>query len=79
MAFNRAFIKEKERKSPESRGTKSNGVYMLWMWIAREITVKTARNFHFRTKNLLKWTILESRQRNEENGSPIKLHIEFYF
>ena len=23
--------------------------------------------------------ILESRQRNEEKGSPIKLHIEFYF
>ena len=24
------------------------------MWIAREITVKTARNFHFRTRNSLK-------------------------
>ena len=23
--------------------------------------------------------ILESRQRNEEKGSPIELHIEFYF
>ena len=46
---------------------------------AHEITVKTARNFHFRTKHSLKWMILESRQRNEEKGSPIKLHIEFYF
>ena len=44
-----------------------------------EITVKTARNFHFRTKHSLKWMILESRQRNEEKGSPMKLHIEFYF
>ena len=46
---------------------------------AREITVKMARNFHFRTKNLLKWMILESRQSNEEKGSPIKPHTEFYF
>ena len=46
---------------------------------AHKITVKTARNFHFRTKKSLKWMILESRQRNEEKGSPIKLHIEFYF
>ena len=46
---------------------------------ACEITVKTAWNFHFRTKNLLKWMILESRQSNEEKGSPIKPHIEFYF
>ena len=46
---------------------------------ARKITVKTSRNFHFRTKKSLKWMILESRQRNEEKGSPIKLHIEFYF
>ncbi|KAK2549068.1 hypothetical protein P5673_030568 [Acropora cervicornis] len=44
-----------------------------------EATVKMVRNFHFRTKNSPKWMILESRQRNEENGSPIKLHIEFYF
>ena len=29
--------------------------------------------------NSLKWMILESRQQNEEKGSPIKLHIEFYF
>ena len=28
------------------------------MWITCEITVKTARNFHFRTKNSLKWMIL---------------------
>ena len=49
------------------------------MWIAREITVKTAQNFHFRTKNSLKWMILESRQRNEEKGSPIKSQIELYF
>ena len=27
--------------------------------------------------NSLKWMILESRQQNEEKGSPIKLHIEF--
>ena len=46
---------------------------------AHEITVITACNFHFRTKNSLKWMILESRQRNEEKGSPIKLNIEFYF
>ena len=46
---------------------------------ARETTVKTTQNFHFRTKNPLKWMILESEQRNEEKGSPIKLHIEFYF
>ena len=56
-----------------------NGVYMLCMWIACEIAVKTARNFHFRTKYSLKWIILESRQRNEEKGNPFKLHIEFYF
>ena len=37
-----------------------------------EITVKTAQNFHFRTKNSLKWMILEE-------GSPIKLHIESYY
>ena len=29
-------------------------------------------------KNTLKWIILEFRQINEEKGSPIKLHIEFY-
>ena len=46
---------------------------------AREITVKTAWNFHFRTKNSLKWMILESRQRNKEKVSPMKLNIEFYF
>ena len=28
------------------------------MWIAREITVKTAGNFHFKTRNSLKWMIL---------------------
>ena len=49
---------------------------MLSMWIAREATVKMVRNFHFRTKNSPKWLIIESRQRNEENGSPIK-HIEY--
>ncbi|KAK2565296.1 hypothetical protein P5673_011255 [Acropora cervicornis] len=38
------------------------------MWIAREATVKMVRSFHFRTKNSPKWMILESRQRNEENG-----------
>ena len=46
---------------------------------AHEITAKTAWNFHFRTKNSPKWMILESRQRNEEKVSPMKLHIEFYF
>ena len=30
-------------------------------------------------KKSLKWMILESRQRNEEKGCPITLHIEFYF
>ena len=49
------------------------------MWITREITVKTAQNFLFRTKNSLKWMILESMQRNKENSSPVKLHIELYF
>ena len=43
------------------------------MWIAHEITVKTARNFHFRTKNSQKWMILESREINEEKGSTILL------
>ena len=87
MAFNRALTKRKEhithRTLAKSRVTwqsqTQNGVYTLWMWIAREITVKTTQNFPFRTKNLLKWMILESKQRNEEKGSPIKLHIEFYF
>ena len=46
---------------------------------ARKITAKTAWNFHFRSKNSLKWMILESRQRNKEKVSPIKLNIEFYF
>ena len=46
---------------------------------AREITAKTAWNFHFRTKNSPKWMILESRQRNEEKVSPMKLNIKFYF
>lgn len=46
---------------------------------AREITVKTARNFHFRTKTSLRWMILESSPRNKEKGSPVKLHTEFYF
>ena len=42
---------------------------------ACEIAVKMAWNFHFRAKNALKWIRLESRQRNKEKGSPIKLHI----
>ena len=46
---------------------------------AHEITAKTAWNFHFRTKNSPKWMILESRQRNEEKGSAMKLNIEFNF
>ena len=29
---------------------------------AREITAKTAWNFHFRTKNSPKWMILESKE-----------------
>ena len=45
---------------------------------AREITAKTAWNFHFRTKNSLKWMILESKK-NKEKVSPMKLNIEFYF
>ena len=36
------------------------------MWIAREIIIKMARNVHFRTKNSLKWMILESRQRKRK-------------
>ena len=56
-----------------------NGVLTKRKEQAREIIVKTAWNFHFRTKNLLKWMILESRQSNKEKGSPIKPHIEFYF
>ena len=66
MAFNGALIKGKNTKAQSHMAT-------------TEITVKTAQNFHFRNKNSLKWMILESRQRNEEKGSPIKLHIEFYF
>ena len=49
------------------------------MWIAREATVKMVWNFHFRTKNSPKWVILESRQRNEENGSPINCTLSFIF
>ena len=45
---------------------------------ACEITAKTAWNFHFRTKNSLKWMILESKK-NKEKVSPMKLNIEFYF
>ena len=66
MAFNVTLIKRKEHKSPESPGN-------------HKITIKTAQNFHFRTKNSPIWMILESRQRKEEKGSPIKLQIEFYF
>ena len=63
--------------SPEISQKKMASTYM---WIAREITVKTARNFLLRTKNQLKCgMILESRQRNEEKGSPMKIRIEFYF
>ena len=35
------------------------------MWSAREVTVTTVRNFHFRTKKSPQWMILESRQRNK--------------
>ena len=56
-----------------------NGVLTKKKKPAREIIAKTAQNFHFRTKNLPKWMILESRQSNKEKGSPIKPHIEFYF
>ena len=45
------------------------------MWIAHEIIVKTAQNFHFKTKNSLKWMVLGSTQRNKEKSSLIKLHI----
>ena len=46
---------------------------------ACEITVKMARISTSELKSLPRWMILESRQRNKEKGSPIKLHIEFYF
>ena len=41
---------------------------------ACEITVKMAWNFHFRTRKFANLV-----QRNEEKGSPVKLHMEFYF
>ena len=66
-------------KNLNKRPMAFNGVLTKRKEQAHEITVKTACNFHFRTKNLLKWMILESRQRNEEKGSPIKLNIGFYF
>ena len=56
-----------------------NGVLTKRKEQAREITVKTAQNFHSELKSSQKWMILKSRQRNKEKGSPIKLHIEFYF
>ena len=49
------------------------------MWIAHEITVKTAWNSHFRTKNSLKWMILESRQRNEEKVVQLNYILSFIF
>ena len=39
-----------------------NGVLTKKKKPAREIIVKTARNSHFRTKNLPKWMILESHK-----------------
>ena len=66
-------------KNLNKRPIPFNGVLTKRKEQACEIIVKTARNFHFRTKNLLKWMILESRQSNEEKSSPIKPHIEFYF
>ena len=46
---------------------------------ACEITVKMAQISTSELKSLPRWMILESRQRNKEKGSPIELHIEFYF
>ena len=56
-----------------------NGVYMLHECGSLYNGCITAWNFHFSTRNSLKCMILESSQRNKEKGSPIKLHIEFYF
>ena len=47
-----------------------NGVLTKRKEQACEITVKMAWNFHFRTKKFAKGMLLESRQRNEEKGSP---------
>lgn len=50
------------------------------MWIARENTrVKTARNFHFKTKNLLKWTMLESRQKTKRKVVRLNYILGFIF
>ena len=49
------------------------------MWIALEITVKTAWNFHFRTKKFTKMDDRGVQAKKQEKGSPFKLHIEFYF
>ena len=80
MAFNGALTKWKEYKSLESCGDHKIKMASICCecGFAHEITLKTPRNFHFRTKNSLKRMIIESRQRNEEKGSPIELHIEFY-
>ena len=56
-----------------------NGVLTKRKEQAREITVKTARNFHFRTKKFAKMNDLRVQAKKQEKGSPIKLHIEFYF
>ena len=52
------------------------------MWITCEITVKTARNFHFRTKNSLKWMILKSPHK-ETKRKVVQLNYKlssiFYF
>lgn len=72
------FRNHPARKSGgESRG---NSKMAPWMWIARENTrVKTARNFHFKTKNLLKWTMLESRQKTKRKVVRLNYILGFIF
>ena len=75
MAFNGALTKWKEYKSPESCGNHK----IKMVSICSECGSLVKSEFPLQTKNSLKWMILESRQRNEEKGSPIELHTEFYF
>ena len=81
MALNGALMKRKEHRSPESLG--NHKIKMVFICCEYGLLVKSLlKQLGISTselKNSLKWMILESRQRNKENGSPVKLHIELYF
>ena len=66
--------------SPESRG---NHIIKIVSRCECGLLVKPPLKrlgiFHFRTKYPLKLINVELRKRKEEKGSPIKLHILFYF